>query len=85
MKDKYPAVAAALRDLSEEAPAPDAILFQLFFTVAQVAERAVCSKKVTAQHLNRLSHHRDYSRSRIDGIYGYRYDKYFPVKMSSNS
>jgi len=75
MRDKAEkAVYDALKRLSVTTN-PTQIFFRFHYTVAQIAKEAGVSESTTRKHLKRLYNTIGYSRRRIHGIDGYRYDK----------
>lgn len=73
----YGKIRKALKELCSTSPSPGEILFRINFSVASVAEKSGCSMTTTRKYLNELSRCRGYSRVKINGTYGYRYDGEF--------
>lgn len=74
-KSMYDEVRAALKKLCKESPNPGDILFTIYFSAERVAEEAGCSQTTARKHLERCIGYRGYRRSRIHGVYGYRFDE----------
>lgn len=66
-----------LKRACADAPSPAQILFRVHFSAHEIAKRANVSETTARNHLNNLSLYRGYSKCRINGTFGYRYDDDF--------
>lgn len=75
-KKVYEEVVAALEALSKDGLQPQESIFRPYFRASTVADLAQCSAPTARRHLNTVAQYRGYTKRKVYGVYGYRYDEW---------